>query len=76
MTGAYDTTALQQTANEHLWMHNRDWVQMSEEGGPTIVVEGDGIRVVRHGREAAGSTSTAATPRLTSATAERRSPKP
>ena len=46
MTGAYDTTALQQTANEHLWMHNRDWVQMSEEGGPTIVVEGDGIRVV------------------------------
>ena len=46
MTGAYDTTALQQTANEHLWMHNRDWVQMAEEGGPAIVVEGDGIRVV------------------------------
>ena len=45
MTGAYDTRALQQTANEHLWMHNRDWVQMAEEGGPTIVVEGDGIRV-------------------------------
>ena len=45
MTGAYDTRALQQTASEHLWMHNRDWVQMAEEGGPTIVVEGDGIRV-------------------------------
>ena len=26
-------------------MHSRDWVQMAEEGGPLVVVEGDGIRV-------------------------------
>jgi adenosylmethionine-8-amino-7-oxononanoate aminotransferase len=26
-------------------MHDRDWVQMAEEGGPLVVVEGDGIRV-------------------------------
>jgi adenosylmethionine-8-amino-7-oxononanoate aminotransferase len=26
-------------------MHNNDWVQMAEEGGPPIIVEGKGIRV-------------------------------
>ncbi len=45
MTETYDTQTLQQTAIEHLWMHNRDWVQMAEEGGPLVVVDGDGIRV-------------------------------
>ena len=36
---------LRRSALEHLWMHNRDWVQMAEEGEPAIIVEGDGIRV-------------------------------
>ena len=26
-------------------MANRDWTEMAEEGGPPIIVEGDGIRV-------------------------------
>lgn len=45
MTEAYDTESLQRTAIEHLWMNNRDWGQMAEEGGPLIIVDGDGIRV-------------------------------
>ena len=40
-----DAEALRRSALEHLWMHNRDWVQMAEEGGPPIIVEGKGIRV-------------------------------
>ena len=40
-----DTEALRRSSLEHLWMHRRDWLQMAEEGGPTIIVEGNGIRV-------------------------------
>ena len=40
-----DTEALRRSALDHLWMHNRDWVQTAEQGGPLIIVEGDGIRV-------------------------------
>ena len=40
-----DTEALRRSALDHLWMHNRDWVQAAEQGGPLIIVEGDGIRV-------------------------------
>ena len=36
---------LRRMASEHLWMANRDWTEMAEEGGPPIIVEGDGIRV-------------------------------
>ena len=42
---AEDTEALRRLALEHLWMHRRDWLQMAEEGEPTIIVEGDGLRV-------------------------------
>ena len=45
MPNVQDTETLRRSALEHVWMHNRDWVQTAEEGGPTIVVEGDGIRV-------------------------------
>ncbi|MDA1188997.1 MAG: aspartate aminotransferase family protein, partial [Chloroflexi bacterium] len=30
---------------KYLWMHNRDWAQMAEEGGPPVIVQGKGIRV-------------------------------
>ena len=36
---------LRQSALDHLWMHSRDWIEMAEEGGPPIMVEGKGIRV-------------------------------
>ena len=42
---AEDTEALRRMALEHLWMHRRDWLQMAEEGEPTIIVEGEGLRV-------------------------------
>ena len=45
MVDIQDAETLRRSALEHLWMHNSDWVQMAEEGGPTIVVGGKGIRV-------------------------------
>ena len=45
MTNALDTEQIRRSALEHLWMHNRDWVQMAEDGGPLIIVDGEGIRV-------------------------------
>ena len=45
MTTPPNTDALRAAAAKHLWMANRDWAQMAEEGGPLIVVEADGIRV-------------------------------
>ena len=45
---AIDTTteSVRDAALRYLWMHNRDWVQMGEDGGPPIIVEGQGVRVV------------------------------
>lgn len=45
MTSINDTEQLRQSANDHLWMHNRDWTEMAETGDPLIIVEGSGIRV-------------------------------
>ncbi len=45
MTTPLNTEALRASAAKHLWMANRDWAQMAEEGGPLIIVEADGIRV-------------------------------
>ena len=45
MVTATDGDALRGLSHKHLWMHNRDWVQMAEEGDPLIIVEGKGIRV-------------------------------
>ena len=36
---------LRRDAVRHLWMHNRDWVQMAEEGEPMIAVRGEGVRI-------------------------------
>ena len=32
-------------AIRHLWMANQDWSSLAEEGGPTVIVKGDGLRV-------------------------------
>ena len=45
MVNTLKTEDLRTSALGHLWMHNRDWVQTGEEGGPAIFVEGNGIRV-------------------------------
>ena len=39
-----DISDLKSSALSHLWMHNRDWVKTGEDGGPDIMVEGNGIR--------------------------------
>lgn len=40
-----DTETLRRSSLRHLWMHNRDWVQMAEDGEPLIITDGSGIRV-------------------------------
>lgn len=45
MAARADMDQLKRSAVDHLWMHNRDWAQLAEEGGPRVIVEGDGIRV-------------------------------
>ena len=45
MVNLQDTEVLRRSALEHLFFFGRDWVQMAEEGEPTIGVEGDGLRV-------------------------------
>ncbi len=45
MTTATESEALRRSALRHLWVHNRDWVEMAESGGPPVIVSGDGVRV-------------------------------
>ncbi len=45
MTITSDIDSVRQSALDHLWMHNADWTTMAEEGGPPIMVSGDGVRV-------------------------------
>ena len=45
MVTTTDANAIRQAALDHLWMHNADWVTMAEEGGPAIMLKGDGVRV-------------------------------
>ena len=46
MVETYNTETLRQSALDHLWMANMDWIKMAEEGEPPIIVGGEGIRVV------------------------------
>lgn len=45
MTTISDVDSVRQAALDHLWMHNADWTTMAEEGGPPIMVSGEGVRV-------------------------------
>ena len=44
-TTAADKDALRRSSLRYLWMHNRDWTQMAEEGEPQIIESGSGVRV-------------------------------
>ena len=45
MVATMDVESLREASLKYLWMHNRDWVQMAEEGEPVIMVEGKGVEV-------------------------------
>ena len=45
MTITADSEALRRASLRYLWMHNRDWTQMAEEGEPQIIEGGKGVRV-------------------------------
>ena len=44
-TTTTDYEELRQASLKYLWMHNRDWTQMAEEGDPPFIVEGHGVKV-------------------------------
>ena len=37
--------SLRQKSLDFLWMHNRDWTGMAEDGDPLIITGGEGIKV-------------------------------
>lgn len=45
MANISEMESVRRDALAHLWMHNADWATMAEEGGPPIMVEGNGVRV-------------------------------
>ncbi|MCY3638006.1 MAG: aminotransferase class III-fold pyridoxal phosphate-dependent enzyme, partial [Chloroflexi bacterium] len=45
-TAISDSEALRRASLRYLWMHNRDWTQMAEEGEPQIIESGNGVRVI------------------------------
>ena len=45
MSHQSDLETLRRKSHQYLWMHNRDWLQMAEEGEPMIAVQGDGVRI-------------------------------
>ena len=42
----YHSDSLRTSAAKHLWMPNRDWSSMPGQNNPTIVVDGNGIKVL------------------------------
>ena len=45
MVALTEGEALRQASLRYLWIHNRDWVEMAESGGPQMIASGDGVRV-------------------------------
>ncbi len=45
MVATFNSDALREKSLQYLWMHNRDWTQMAEDGEPSIIVGGQGVRV-------------------------------
>ena len=45
MVSTQEREAIRQSALDHLWLRNMDWVTLAEEGGPIVITEGKGIRV-------------------------------
>ena len=45
VTATTDYEELRQASLKYLWMQNRGWTQMAEEGDPQFIVEGHGVKV-------------------------------
>ena len=45
MVSVQERETIRQSALDHLWFRNADWVKLAEEGGPIVITEGKGIRV-------------------------------
>ena len=46
MVATLDSETIRRKSLQYLWMHNRDWTQMAEDGEPSIIVGGKGVRVI------------------------------
>ena len=45
MVSTRDAQSIRDASLQYQWLHNKDWTEMAEGGGPTVIVEGKGIRV-------------------------------
>ena len=45
MVSKEERDTIVQSALDHIWLGNTDWVKLAEKGGPIIITEGEGIRV-------------------------------
>ena len=45
MAPRIDTESVRRDSLNYLWMHNRDWAQIAEQGGPPVITHGTGVRV-------------------------------
>ena len=45
MVSTRDAQSIRDASLRYQWLHNRDWTEMAEGGGPTVIMEGKGIRV-------------------------------
>ncbi|MBI4219847.1 MAG: aspartate aminotransferase family protein [Chloroflexi bacterium] len=43
--GSNHSEAVRLDAIEYLWMHNRGWAELAEQGGPLVATEGRGVRI-------------------------------
>ena len=45
MVTTRDGQSIRDASLRYQWLHNKDWTETAEGGGPTVIVEGKGIRV-------------------------------
>jgi len=45
LTNIVNSEQIRLKALNNLWIHNRDWTEMAESGGPPVITSGEGIRV-------------------------------
>ena len=45
MVSTSDARSIKDASLRYQWLHNKDWTELAEVGGPTVIMEGDGVRV-------------------------------
>ena len=45
MVSTSDARSIKDASLRYQWLHNKDWTELAEVGGPTVIMKGDGVRV-------------------------------